>query len=134
VKKMLNKAKIFVSYSLPDSGWVEVFARGLRERGFDVWLGTNAVGPGEMLQAATVRNLRESDVVVMLFDAMTLNSPSALFELGAAMAGNKAVVPVIPGDLDLAELPVPLRQVRFVRRDGPDTTAAQVAGRLLKAS
>lgn len=131
---MGGRTKVFLSHSFLDRAWAEQFSSRLRAEGFDVFPDTNRLAAGTPWHERIIAELRESDAVVMLFDAMTLHEPNALFELGAAMAGKKTVVPVVPADLDLSALPLPLEHVLFVEKDGPDATAARVASALLKAS
>lgn len=122
--------RVFISYSLHDKEWVRAFAQDIQDQGFDVWLEDwTATSAGVVSKA-----LRDSDVVILLVTDQYLDSPWTLFELGAAMAGNKAVVPVVSEGIDLSKLPVPLRHVVFVRKEEPKVTAERVVSGLLKAS
>ncbi len=124
------KPKVFLSYSLADRAWAEAFASELSERGIAVWPVNEQRPNGNHRQESLVRGLKESDVVVILFDAKTLQNPNILFELGAAMAGNKAVVPVMPPGVSIAHLPVPLQRVVFLAKASPQTTAAKLVEEL----
>ncbi len=132
--EVVAKPKVFLSYSHADRAWAQKFAGTLKESGIEVWAGEEELSNGNHLQESLVRGLRESDVVVILFDAETLQNPNALFELGAAMAGNKAVVPVVPPGLNVSHLPVPLQRVVFLAKGSPEATAAKLIEGLLRRS
>jgi TIR domain len=127
--------RVFISYSLRDAEWARSFARDLVEQGFDVssedW---TAIRPGEDQTGTVAEALRDSDIVALVLTDRHLDSPWMLFELGAAMAGSKAVVAVVAEDVDVSKLPVPLQRVVVVRKESPRITAASVASGLLKAS
>jgi len=99
VTEVVAKPKVFLSFSHADRAWAEKFAGTLKESGTEIWKADWDRSNGRSLSQSLERGLRESDVVVILFDAGTLQNPNALFELGAAMAGDKAVVPVVPPGL-----------------------------------
>ena len=130
--EVLVKPKVFLSYSHADRGWAERFAGTLRASGTEVWKADWDRDNGRSLSQSLERGLRASDVVVILFDAETLQNPNALFELGAAMAGNKAVVPVVPPGVSVARLPVPLQRVVFLAKGSPEATAAQLIEEVLR--
>ncbi len=49
------------------------------------------------------------------------------FELGAALAGGKRIVPVLSDDVDPSEIPAAVRQFQFVREKSPEAAARRVA-------
>lgn len=130
--EVIAKPKVFLSYGHADRAWAEAFAGTLKERGIEVLPEDEVLSNGNRLPESLVRGLKESDVVVILFDAETLQNPNALFELGAAMAGNKAVVPVVPPGMNVPRLPVPLQRVVFLAKGSPQLTAAKLVEELLQ--
>ena len=132
--EVVAKPKVFLSYSHADRAWAEKFASTLKESGTEVWKADWERSNGRSLSQSLERGLREGDVVVILFDAETLRNPNALFELGAAMAGNKAVVPVIPRGVNVSRLPIPLQRVVFLAKGSPEATAAQLIEEVLRQS
>lgn len=122
--------KVFVSYSQADRAWAEEFAQRLKERSIEVWAADEEFGNGSGASESLVRGLKESDVVVILFDSKTLQNPNALFELGAAMMGNKAVVPVVPREMKVSHLPIPLERLVFLAKSSPEVTAATLIEQL----
>ncbi len=128
--EVIVKPKVFLSYAHADSAWAEKFAGALKESGIEIWAEEGETANGNHLPESLARGLKESDVVVILFDAKTLQSPNALFELGAAMAGNKAVVPVVPPGMHVPRLPVPLQRVIFLAKGSPEGTATKLVEEL----
>ena len=73
------------------------------------------------------QGLRESDVIVLLLNPESANRPNVLFELGAAIGLGKRIVPIVPEDADLSQLPGPIRYRRYLLRRSPADTAKEVA-------
>ena len=85
---------------------------------------------GEHLRVA----MDTADAVVFLITPAALSSAYVMSELGAVIAAEKAVVPVVMADRGLpAGLPAPLRRWHFVRAGKCDATevAAEIRERLL---
>jgi hypothetical protein len=122
----MSRGIVFVSYSQREADWAKSFAGALEDRGVHVWLDQFAVKAGERLQEAIEKGLRESELFVTLIDSANIKNPSLLFELGAAIGMGKRVVAIVPEDFDPAELPLPLRARRFLRKGPPDSTADEL--------
>jgi hypothetical protein len=116
--------KVFLSYAAADGAWAQEFTHHLRGHGTDV-VSAGDIAWGQSWVDAIERGLRDSDVIVILYRDDSPSRPDVLFELGAAMAGGKLVIPVVYSDL--STLPVPVRDVRAVRKESPAGTAAAVA-------
>ncbi len=97
--------KLFISHSIEDADWARSFAKALKERGVTVWLEDFEVKPGESWGDANESALRSSDVLVPLLDGETSSTRVFFFELGAAIAMGKRVVPILARGLDPAVLP-----------------------------
>jgi len=124
----MAKPRVFVSYSHKEADWAKEFAQALSQRGLQVWIDQLAVKAGESIGEAVEKGLRESDILVTLIDPSTLSSPSLFFELGAAIGMDKRVVAIVPEDLDLSQLPLPLRARRFLIKRTPEATASELFG------
>jgi hypothetical protein len=90
-----------------------------------VWLDQDQIRAGDSISDALERGLRESSHVLFVLTPETINKPNLLFEMGAALGMKKAIVPVVPRDLDLSALPQPLRSRQYLVRDSPERTAEQ---------
>ncbi len=125
--------RAYVSHALPartTSTWATQFADELQRQGIDVAVEWSI--RDEVSLATAERHFRQSDVVVALVDHESTESANLYFELGAAMAGDKAFIAIIPSDLDPNRLPAPLRRDGFLVQRSPAETAAAVASRPLE--
>jgi nucleoside 2-deoxyribosyltransferase len=125
--------QVFISYSNPDSDWAKSFADALERRGLRVWLDKSEIQAGEDWREALESGLRGSDVVVALINPQTSFKANLYFELGAAIGMGKRVVPIVPRELDNSRLPFELRMRRYLVRESPENTAAQLADSLKAA-
>ena len=122
----MSGKKIFISYAHDDS-WAKAFADALAEHGLSLWLDQWNIKPGEKVGDAIDQALRESESVVFLLRPESVNSPNLFFELGAAVALRKKIIPIISEDFERSKIPIPLMQMRYLVRDTPDRTAEEVA-------
>lgn len=130
---MIEARKVFISHSAHDAEWARSFARALKERGLTVWLDEFEIQPGEAMREQLEFGLRGSDVIVALVDPDALSRPNLFFELGAAIAMGKRVVPVVPKDMDPNTLPLNVRLRRYLLRDTPEQTAEELSNALQAA-
>lgn len=118
--------KVFISYSHEDAPWARAFAEELKSRGLTTWFDEWDVSPGASLSESIERGLRDSTAVVFIWGPKSRTSPNLFFELGAAVALKKRVIPVLSRRSDI-QMPVPLRQVRYIVQDSPEEAAEEVA-------
>lgn len=122
----MTEPKIFLSYDHEDQEWARGFAEALRDSGVSVWLDQWELKPGDKIREALEQALLGSDTVVFLLGAGAARSANVFFELGAAVALNKRIIPILAEDLDRSEIPMPLLQTRYVVRSTPKETAREV--------
>ena len=91
---MPSNDRIFLSYARPDSSYARRLAKHLDSDGLDVFL-DEGLTTGSSVTVELMRALRRSDWYVVLLSKRSLVSPSLNFELGAAMAQRKRVIPVL---------------------------------------
>ena len=99
---------MFISRTARDTDWARSFAKALKERGVSVWFDEFDVQPGEYWPDALESGLRNSDVIVALFDADAPARPNLLFALN-------------------------LRLRRYLVRDTPEQTAEELSATPLAA-
>ena len=130
-----GKAESFISHSHSgsDAEWARSFAKALKERGIAVWFDEFDIEPGESFRDALEAGLRNSDVLVTLLDPDRPSKPALFFDLGAAISLGKRVVPIVPEDLNIGELPLDVRLRRYLIRHSPEQTAEELSTALLAA-
>lgn len=121
------KTDVFISYSHEEADWARTFAEELQKKGLTLWFDQWNVPIGDSLRESLERGLRDSDAVVFIWGPKSTASPNLFFELGAAVALNKRVIPVFSGRPDDAQMPIPLRQVRYIVEGSPIEAAEEVA-------
>ncbi len=126
----MEKPKVFISYSTRDTAWARQFAEALAAQEVEVWFDANRIPPGQPVREELEKGFRRSDIIVMLITPESVRAPNLFFEMGAAVATGKTVVPVILKEMDLSELPAPLRLRQVVVRSTPKETAKQLAAHL----
>lgn len=118
---------VFVSYAHKDRSWATAFTAALRRKSvggiFDgVDLGTGASFSDELESA-----LRESRVLIPILSAESDTSPWVLFEIGAAVAGHKQIIPVMADRQTQETVPAFLERYCFVAEPDPELAARRVA-------
>ena len=122
--------KVFISHSAKDADWARSFAHALKQRGVTVWFDEFDVQPGESWSDAIEAGLRSSDVLVPLLDGGSSSTRNFFFELGAAIAMGKRVVPILARGVDPSVLPPKVRLRRYLIRDTPERTAEDLSDTL----
>jgi TIR domain len=118
---------VFLSYSFKDKTWVSEFASALRAGGIKAWFDVADLAPGEHWQEKIQEALRESSTLVIILSPNSVDSPWTFFELGAAVADNKRIIPVLLEGIDLARVPIPFRQFQALRGQSPIEAGKKVA-------
>jgi hypothetical protein len=118
---------VFVCHSTSDKGWSRSFAKSVEARGLRVFL-NDRVARSDELSEETIRDaLRSSASVVVVLDASSVSSPWTMFEIGAAIAAGKLILPVAASDVPVASLPDQLTALRRFRMGSAEHVAEQVA-------
>lgn len=125
---------VFLSYSLKDRVWVSAFADSLRNSGVEAWFDVSSLAPGERWQERIQEALRASKFLIVILSSHNLDSPWTFFELGAAVADGKKIIPVATEDLQLERVPSLLRQFQFLKEASPEEAGKQVAAVIEAAS
>jgi ABC-type branched-subunit amino acid transport system substrate-binding protein len=123
----MNTPSVFLSYSHEDQAWAKAFAEALKEKGISLWFDEWELRPGDDVTEAMERALRESGAMVFLVGPQSVDKPALLFELGAALALKKRIIPVVSEEVERSRIPGVLLHRRQVVRRGPEETAAEVA-------
>jgi TIR domain len=127
---MINEKEhydVFLSYSHKDMAWVKEFATTLKNCGVTTWFDDNDIKPGDNWQEAIEQALRESNTLVLVLSQSNVNSPWTFFELGAAVADKKRIIPVLAGDIDISQVPLLVRNFQMLRTQSPVEAGKRVA-------
>ena len=106
---------IFISSSSKvDRRWVEEFISALEDAGITNFFDIRDIKPGELWKDKIEKALRDSRTLVLILSVTGEVSPWVFFELGAALADNKRIIPVVPEDVDWKDIPPILAQFQFL--------------------
>jgi TIR domain len=120
---------VFLSYahSSADQPWVREFQDALAAAGVTTFFDAHEIMAGVRWGDQIAKALRQSRVLIMLLTPESIRSPSTFFELGAALADQKLIVPVLAEGVDPSDVPVFVRQFQSVREKSPEAAAKRVA-------
>lgn len=122
----MHAPKVFISYSHSDATWARQFADALKAQGVEVWMDVLNIRAGERIQEKLERALKEADFLVSLLTPESAKSPNLFFELGAAVAMGKVVVPIVSRGEEAAHVPAHLQARRQLTRSTPKETAREL--------
>lgn len=124
---------VFISHAASDSPLAEFLRRHLTQEGLSVYLASVSMPPGERWMPHIMDNLRGSTWVLCLASRAACASPWVMQEMGAAIAGNKKLVPII-WDQSPDLLPGWMKQYQAVNLAGRGQEEAMAAiGRIAEA-
>lgn len=123
---------VFVSHTSTDRPWVRAFSHALEDAGIKAW--TDALmTPGVQVDEQIESALRESRTLVLVLSPDSVSNPRTLFELGAAFADDKTVIPVMARDVPSGQLKL-LANRKIVTEDSPEKAANRVAEVIARAT
>jgi hypothetical protein len=115
---------VFISHAHGDEPWASKFFDELKSQGVHAWFDKADIAWGERWSDKIEQALREAPVIVVLVSPDYMNSASAVFELGAAVGGNKKIIPIATQKIEHA--PSVLRDRQWLQETSP-----QAAGKLV---
>lgn len=119
-------ADVFISHAAADLPLAEFLHRHLSQEGLSVYLASVSMPPGERWMPHIMDNLRSSTWVLCLASCAACASPWVMQEMGAAVAGNKKLVPII-WDQPPESLPGWMQQYQAVNLAGRQQEEAMAA-------
>jgi hypothetical protein len=122
-----EKYDVFLSYSDEDRCWASEFAAALTDAGVRNWFDVHDLLPGDRWQDRLEDALRESRTLVFILGPESAESPWMFFELGAALADRKRIIPVLSGKLPPNRIPQVLRRFRFLEEPSATEAGKRVA-------
>ena len=101
---------VFISYAHSDADQARLLVNALRTTKVTGWMDSADIAGGEAISSAVRDALKRSAAVIVLLSPRALHSEWVQFEIGAAEALNKRIIPVIvSGDQIEEQLPEILR-------------------------
>jgi hypothetical protein len=119
-------ADVFISHAAADLRLAEFLHRHLTQEGLSAYLASVSMPPGEHWMPHIMDNLRGSTWVLCLASRAACASPWVMQEMGAAVAGNKRLVPII-WDQSPDSLPGWMKQYQAVDLAGRGQEEAMAA-------
>lgn len=106
---------VFISYARPDADKVRDLVDALHDNNITGWLDSADIAGGDTISSAVRNALKHSSVVLVLLSPASLRSEWVQFEIGAAEALNKHIIPVIVAGNQLEmQLPEILRSRKWI--------------------
>jgi hypothetical protein len=128
----MQRRKIFISYAHDDRAIAECLLSELQRVSLVGWMDTADIGASEAISASIRDALRSSSAVVVLLSPKSLSSRWVQFEVGAAEALGKRIIPVIIEGKDIQNsIPDSLQGLHWL--DARDKSAREVARQLEEA-
>ena len=122
-----NRNDIFISSQSKDREWVRRLVDALSEQALRVWHDEVQVKPGDSWSDRIEEGLRESTHIVLVITPETARSNWVAFELGAALALQKPLIPVVAEDTPSEDIPGPIKLRRHLPKGDPKAVAEEIA-------
>lgn len=120
--------QVFLSHDQTDRAWVTEFSRTLREAGVNqVFDAGMDIAPGDDWRMRIEEALRDSRMLVLILNEESAQSPWIQFEVGAAVADRKVIIPVVHDEIEPAHLPPLLRRYQVLREPSARQAGLRVA-------
>jgi len=120
-------ARVFMSYDRGSARYARMLSAALKAIGVRTYSASDAVREGESVSDRIRTSMKSSDTLVVILTNQSARSRFIAFEIGAAEALGKQVIPVLLGDIDLDRLDYLVRD-QFL--DGRRLSLRQVASRI----
>jgi TIR domain len=118
---------VFISYSSKDRNWASKFANELEANGVHAWFDQTEIAIGDRVTEKLEEALRESKIIAVVVTPDYLTNPSSAFELGAAVGGNKKIIPIVPREVGPMSMPSLLRGRQLLQESSPQAAGKAVA-------
>jgi hypothetical protein len=118
---------VFISHARGDEPWASKFVDELEAQGVHAWFDKADIALGDRWSDKIEQALREAPIIVVLLSPNYMNNPSAAFELGAALGGNKKIIPIVTEKVEHTLLPSLLRDRQWLQEASPQAAGKRVA-------
>lgn len=130
---MSNKQSydVFLAYAMTDRDWVKPFAEALKAEGLTAWFDVADLSPGARWAEEVEEALRASRTLVAILSSESVKNNWMFFEIGAAVADQKRIIPVWTEEISVQEIPLLLRSFNGLEATSPDEAGRKVAEAIL---
>lgn len=119
--------KIFLSYAFADREWVTELASMLQTAGIEVTDRESGYRLGDDIDQFFRESIGSAELIVPIITERWSHSPNALFELGAARAMGKQMLPLVIMRKELStQVPEFLADQNFVRVESSQEAVEQI--------
>lgn len=87
--------RVFLSYARGDENVARELAAGLRDAELSGWMDQSDIATGDAIADKLKESLRQASAIVLLVSERSLKSQWVQFELGAAFAMGKSIIPIL---------------------------------------
>lgn len=119
--------RVFISFAEGDRTFARQLQRELERGGLEVWT-HDKLQTGDAIPQQVEKAFRQSEFVVFVISTRSSDSPNLMFELGAAAAQAKRIIPVFRSRRARSEIPAFTSTLQSVSAEGRD--AADVGKRI----
>ncbi len=123
---MSEKYNVFISSQSKDREWVRRLVDALSEQGLHVWYDEMEIKPGDSIVERVEEGLHDSTYVVFVITSETARSNWAAAELGAALALQKPLIPIVAEDTPLEDIPGPIKSRKYLLKGDPRAIAEEI--------
>ena len=119
--------KVFVSYSRKDSSFANELLTGLQIAGFEPFLDTHDIAPGEPWEARLGRLIESADTVVFVISQNSVASEHCQWEVEQTEKLGKRLLPVVWQPVEEGKVPDRLKRLNYVYFDKEHSFAPALA-------
>ena len=122
--------QVFVSYAYDDAKVAQELHAKLRDTLVTGWMDQSEIASGAAIAQRVKESLRRASAIVVLVSERSLKSQWVQFEVGAAFAMDKPIIPILIGQADLEKsLPDWLQGIAYIdaRKRSMQEIAEEVA-------
>lgn len=112
--QMMERSRIFISYSHKDRERADFLCDGLRDRGHPVFIDREGIFEAEHITTRIRDMIQGSDVVLLVLGPNWITSPACQMEMHLALELNKRILPAAFEDVG-PSLPDEIREINYVR-------------------
>jgi tetratricopeptide (TPR) repeat protein len=109
-----RRAKVFISYSRRDIGFVNELAAGLEERGFEAFVDKKDIAAGEPWKERISGLIAAADTVAFVVSPASVASPVCGWEIDESARLGKRILPVVSGHVEDADVHPALARLNYI--------------------
>ena len=122
---VLNKLKVFISYSRKDLVFAERIVRALEARGLAPKIDTRDLPKLEDWRRELLGFIREADAVVFVISPNSISSPVCAWEVEQVAKLSKRLAPIVLQTVSDDHIPEPVAKINYLFFDQPSAFEAQ---------